>query len=90
MSLSGGALVCQIYLIQGESRSGREVKRRPGQIGATASLRRMVGGHPSQHPSPSQILWSQEIGLESLENFSFSLILAGNVVSVSNHLEILI
>lgn len=58
-------------------------------MGTTMSLRKRVGGHPSQHPSPSQILWGQEKSslLGELQFFSYSSRKCGFLIS--NHLEIL-
>ena len=55
--------------------SGQEGKGRPSQVGTTVSLRRRTGGHPS----PPQFCSGQEIVLDPLEGFSFSVIPTGNI-----------
>lgn len=54
-----------------------EGEARPG--GDHCETEEEDGRHPSRHPSPSQFCWEQRIVLDSLENFSFSVFLAGNM-----------
>lgn len=65
--------------LEGSKRRVVEVKERPAQVGTTMSPRtRMEGTQARTHPLHS-FAGGQQIVLHSLENFSFSITLAGKL-----------